>query len=62
MQKNKIVTQDHKIISKKTIPSPTAKYGTENLKEDRIKSKSDRRKFKALHDALEDPITICEGS
>lgn len=61
MGKNAIMTKDHETTSGKSRVLSKAKYGHKKLNEGQVKSKSDYSKLMALHDALQDPITNCEG-
>lgn len=61
MEKNVIVTTDHEITSRLSKTLPTTKHGPKKMNEGRIRSKSDCSKLMALQEALQDPITICEG-
>jgi hypothetical protein len=62
MRKNAIVTTDHEITSRLSKAIPTTKYGPKKTNEGRMRSKGDCRKLMALQEALQDPITVCEGS
>lgn len=62
MRKNAIVTTDHETSSQLPKAVPTAKYGPKKMNEGRASAKRDSRKLMALQEALQDPITVCEGS
>jgi len=61
MQKNPIVTTDHKIISRKSKSLQKKKNGSKKMNDGQVGSISDRGKLMALQDALQDQITFCEG-
>lgn len=61
MQNNAIVTTDKEVIYRKSKSLPNKKSGPKKIDEGQIRSKSDSSKLMALQDALQDPITHCEG-
>ncbi|MFT5731106.1 MAG: hypothetical protein ACI8PB_005299 [Desulforhopalus sp.] len=61
MQKNAIVTTDHKIISRKSKSLQKTKNGSKKMNKGQVGSISDRDKLMALQDALQDPTPVCEG-
>lgn len=61
MKNNIAVTTVHKSSLKKSIALPEKKDIPTKINEDRVKSKSACSKLMALHDALQDPVTGCEG-
>lgn len=62
MGKNVNVTPDHEINSRISKTLPTTEYGPKKTTGGQTRSNSDCRKFMALQEALQDPITVYEGS
>jgi hypothetical protein len=61
MKKKGSVTTDHEITSRLSKALPTTNDSPMKMNENRIRSKTDRSKLRALHEALQDPITVHEG-
>jgi hypothetical protein len=61
MEKNPTMTTDHENTSRKSKSLSKTKHTSQKKNEDLNKSKSDSSKLMALQDALQDPITNCEG-
>ena len=57
---NKISKTDHKTTSKKSKDVPKTKCASKK-NEGQKRSKTDRSRLMALQDALQDPLTGCEG-
>jgi len=61
MQKSAIVTTDREIISRKSKSLQKTKIGSKKMNDDQVGSISHRDKLMAMQDALQDPLTGCEG-
>ncbi len=62
MEKNVTVTTDHKSTPRISKALPKTKHGSRKTNENRTASKRNCSKFMALQEALQDPITVCEGT
>lgn len=62
MDKNVTVTPDHEITTLPTKAFPQSKHTSPKKNGDQASYEKKRRKFKALQEVLQDPVTVCEGS
>lgn len=61
MQKNAIATTEQVITSGESKTLPNTKQGSKKINAGQISPRSESCKIMELQDALQDPITACEG-
>jgi hypothetical protein len=61
MKKNERLTKSQEIAARLKKALPSTKGNLEKINEVKMSSQSDRRKYRALQEALQDSIKIYEG-